>query len=109
MGVAFRAGAVRVRSSPREPALRKARVCYDHLAGELGVFVLDSLQRRRLLRTRDDALELTRRAGASARISGSTSIRLQATTARYAAPVSTGACGAIISRVQSVRPFLIVA
>ena len=36
MGVAFRTGAVRLRSSPREPALRKARVCYDHLAGELG-------------------------------------------------------------------------
>jgi DNA-binding transcriptional ArsR family regulator len=49
MGVAYRAGAVRVRSSPREPALRKARVCYDHLAGELGVLVFDSLKRRRLL------------------------------------------------------------
>jgi DNA-binding transcriptional ArsR family regulator len=59
MGVAYRAGAVRVRSSPREPALRKARVCYDHLAGELGVFVYDSLARRRLLRKRDEALELT--------------------------------------------------
>src|SRR6185295_2353272 len=39
MGVAFRVGAVRLRSSPREPALRKARVCYDHLAGDLGVLV----------------------------------------------------------------------
>ena len=29
MGVAYRTGAVRVRSSPREPALRKARACYD--------------------------------------------------------------------------------
>src|SRR5215510_1009680 len=37
MGVAQRAGAVRVRTGPREPAMRKARVCYDHLAGELGV------------------------------------------------------------------------
>ena len=43
MGVAFRAGAVRLRSSPREPALRKARVCYDHLAGELGVLVFDGM------------------------------------------------------------------
>ncbi len=43
MGVAFRAGAVRVRSSPREPALRRARVCYDHLAGELGVLMYDNL------------------------------------------------------------------
>lgn len=46
MGVAFGTGAVRVRSSPREPALRKARVCYDHLAGELGVLVYESLARR---------------------------------------------------------------
>ena len=59
MGVAYRAGAVRVRSGPREPALRKARVCYDHLAGELGVLVFDSLQQRRLLRSRGDELELT--------------------------------------------------
>jgi DNA-binding transcriptional ArsR family regulator len=46
MGVAFGTGAVRVRSGPREPALRKARVCYDHLAGELGVLVYESLARR---------------------------------------------------------------
>ena len=60
MGVAYRAGAVRVRASPREPALRKARVCYDHLAGELGVLVLDSLEQRRYVRTAGDGLELTR-------------------------------------------------
>jgi len=59
MGVAYRAGAVRLRSSPREPALRKARVCYDHLAGELGVLVYDSLEQRRLLRLREDRLEVT--------------------------------------------------
>ncbi len=59
MGVAQRAGAVRLKSSPREPALRKARVCYDHLAGELGVFALDSLQKRGLVRRRGDGLELT--------------------------------------------------
>ena len=59
MGVAFRTGAVRLRSSPREPALRRARVCYDHLAGELGVQLLDGLSARRLLRRRDGALELT--------------------------------------------------
>ena len=59
MGVAYRVGAVRVRSSPREPALRKARVCYDHLAGELGVYVYDSLTHRGLLRKRDESLELT--------------------------------------------------
>src|SRR3984885_13844090 len=45
MGVAYRTGAVRLVSSPREPALRKARVCYDHLAGELGVLAYESLLR----------------------------------------------------------------
>jgi len=59
MGVAFRTGALRVHTGPREPALRKARVCYDHLAGELGVLVFDSLRQRHLLRSRGDALELT--------------------------------------------------
>jgi DNA-binding transcriptional ArsR family regulator len=46
MSVAFRTGAVRLRSSPREPALRKARVCYDHLAGELGVKLYEQLIER---------------------------------------------------------------
>jgi DNA-binding transcriptional ArsR family regulator len=59
MGVAYRAGAVRLRSSPREPALRKARVCYDHLAGDLGVLAFDALERRRFLRRVDGVLRLT--------------------------------------------------
>jgi DNA-binding transcriptional ArsR family regulator len=61
MGVAFRSGAVRLRSSPREPALRHARVCYDHLAGELGVMVYDGLRARGALRDGDGGLELTAR------------------------------------------------
>jgi DNA-binding transcriptional ArsR family regulator len=61
MGVAFRTGALRLRTGPREPALRKARVCYDHLAGDLGVLIFDGLQRRRLLRAAEQGLTLTRR------------------------------------------------
>jgi|SRR5450432_1483280 DNA-binding transcriptional ArsR family regulator len=45
MGVAFRTGAVRLVSSPREPAMRKARICYDHLAGEIGVAAYEALLR----------------------------------------------------------------
>src|SRR5438874_5788028 len=60
MGVAYRTGAVRLRASPREPALRFARVCYDHLAGELCVLVFDSLEQQRLLKTVDGSLQLTR-------------------------------------------------
>jgi len=59
MGVAFGTGAVRVRSSPREPALRKARVCYDHLAGELGVLVYERLARRGAFALDADGIALT--------------------------------------------------
>jgi DNA-binding transcriptional ArsR family regulator len=59
MGVAFRTGAVRVRSGPREPALRKARVCYDHLAGELAVGAFETLVAQRLLAGRGAELRLT--------------------------------------------------
>jgi hypothetical protein len=59
MGVAFRTGAVRLRSSPREPALRKARVCYDHLAGDLGVRLYDALLEGRLLNSGENGLALS--------------------------------------------------
>jgi DNA-binding transcriptional ArsR family regulator len=60
MGVAFRTGAVRLRSSPREPALRKARSCFDHLAGELGVLVYEGLLARRILRIDRSGLAVSR-------------------------------------------------
>jgi DNA-binding transcriptional ArsR family regulator len=59
MGVAFRTGAVRVRASPREPALRKARVCYDHLAGEVGVRIYEGLVKKHALVAGADGLELS--------------------------------------------------
>lgn len=59
MGVAFRTGAVRLRSSPREPALRKARVCYDHLAGELGVMAYEALLGKHAFKAQGGALQLT--------------------------------------------------
>lgn len=59
MGVAFRTGALRHRLSPREPALRQARVCYDHLAGELGVSIHERLLARRALAQTDGGLLLT--------------------------------------------------
>lgn len=43
MGLAQRSGAVRVRTGPRDEALREARICYDHLAGEQGVALLSRL------------------------------------------------------------------
>src|SRR5689334_23007509 len=46
MALAQRTGAVRVRTGPKDAALREARVCYDHLAGERGVRLMQSLVRR---------------------------------------------------------------
>ena len=43
MGLAAKFGHMRTRTGPKDPALRKARVCYNHLAGELGVRLYDSL------------------------------------------------------------------
>lgn len=57
MGVAARAGHLRARPGPADPALRKARVCYDHLAGEMGVAMLDALVAKRRLAAR--TLKLT--------------------------------------------------
>lgn len=42
MGFASSRGHLRYRPGPKDPALRKARVCYDHLAGDFGVRMLDS-------------------------------------------------------------------
>jgi len=58
-GLAARAGHMRVRTGPKDPALRRARICYDHLAGDLGVQLLDSLRKRRLVRQTSEGLELT--------------------------------------------------
>jgi DNA-binding transcriptional ArsR family regulator len=58
-GLAARAGHMRVRTGPKDPALRHARICYDHLAGDLGVQMLDSMRKQRLLRQRKDDIELT--------------------------------------------------
>ncbi|MDP2699204.1 helix-turn-helix transcriptional regulator [Thalassospira sp.] len=47
MGIAQRTGHNRLRTGPKDPALRRARVCYDHLAGEMGVVLFDSLLARK--------------------------------------------------------------
>ena len=43
MGFAANRGFLRTRPGPRDPELRKARVCYNHLAGDFGVRMLDRL------------------------------------------------------------------
>ncbi|HEY4124429.1 MAG TPA: winged helix-turn-helix domain-containing protein [Rhizomicrobium sp.] len=61
MGVAARAGHMRTRPGPADLNLRKARVCYDHLAGEMGVRLFDSLMATGLLAGDHDDLRVTRR------------------------------------------------
>jgi len=58
MGLAQRTGAVRVRTGPRDAALREARICYDHLAGERGVALFEALRRKRLV-TGEQEIALT--------------------------------------------------
>ncbi|MEJ8473849.1 ArsR/SmtB family transcription factor [Roseibium algae] len=60
MGLAAKKGHLRTRTGPRDQALRKARLCYDHLAGDLGVRIYDSLLAQgHLCETDDGRLELT--------------------------------------------------
>ena len=49
MGLAARKGHLRVRTGPKDPAMRAARVCYDHLAGDMAVRIFDSMQSRGFL------------------------------------------------------------
>lgn len=61
MGLAGREAPTRPVNGPREPALRKARICYDHLAGELGVLVCGEMHRLHLLCDLDGSVGLTAR------------------------------------------------
>jgi DNA-binding transcriptional ArsR family regulator len=58
-GLAARVGHMRVRTGPKDPELRRARICYDHLAGDLGVQMLDSMRDQKLVRQKKQDIELT--------------------------------------------------
>jgi len=58
-GLAARSGHLRVRTGPREPALRQARVCYDHLAGDFAVAMLDALLAKGVIADTEGSLVLT--------------------------------------------------
>ncbi len=59
MGLAARVGHLRTRTGPKDPALRRARVCYDHLAGDFGVRLFDTLQARGFIAMDGEAVEVT--------------------------------------------------
>lgn len=58
MGVAASVGPQRVRPGPKEATMREARVCYDHLAGDHAVAMLDGFLARGLLVKDGDTIEL---------------------------------------------------
>lgn len=59
MNLAARAGHRRTRPGPRDPALRQARRCYDHLAGDLGVGMYEAMVADGRLALIDDQPVLT--------------------------------------------------
>ena len=94
MNVAFRAGAVRLRASPREPALRRARMCYDHLAGEVGVQFYEALVRQGMLQATPQGPPSHPLARSGLRTWVSTRPRWRCNGAWCAAPAWTGASAA---------------
>ncbi len=59
MLVAVGTMAPRTRVGPRDEALRAARTCYDHIAGQLGVGIADAMTRQGWIEMDDDAGVLT--------------------------------------------------
>ncbi len=59
MALADRSRDRRVRPGPRDPEMRRARVCYDHLAGERGVELFARLTKAGLLALEDGAVVIT--------------------------------------------------
>jgi DNA-binding transcriptional ArsR family regulator len=57
--LAARAGHMRTRPGPRDPELRHARSCYDHMAGALAVATLEHLLDAALLRRDGEKLCIT--------------------------------------------------
>ncbi|WP_306112852.1 MULTISPECIES: helix-turn-helix transcriptional regulator [unclassified Roseovarius] len=58
-GLAAGSGHLRHRPGPRDPELRHARVCYNHLAGDMGTRAYDSMTARGHFRHSGDGLTLT--------------------------------------------------
>ncbi|WP_050931400.1 ArsR/SmtB family transcription factor [Aestuariivita boseongensis] len=59
MGLAAGRGIKPVRPGPKDAAMREARVCYNHLAGRMGVQMFQSLVQRDYLLERGEDLKLT--------------------------------------------------
>ncbi|WP_194093713.1 ArsR/SmtB family transcription factor [Marivivens aquimaris] len=67
MGLAAGSGYLRKRTGPKDAELRQARVCYNHLAGDMGTQLFDSLMAQGHLAMVGEELELTDEGAAFAR------------------------------------------
>ena len=61
MSVASRTGLPAVRTGPTSSAMRTARVCYDHLAGEFAVQMFENMERRQSFEHTEGGMRLSRR------------------------------------------------
>ena len=52
-------GHLRMRPGPKDPAMRRARMCYNHLAGDFAVQLFDSITQRGFLKGDVDGLHLS--------------------------------------------------
>jgi DNA-binding transcriptional ArsR family regulator len=59
MGLAARTGRLRTRPGPKDAALRQARFCYDHLAGEAGTALYEAFVGQGLVIATRDGLGLS--------------------------------------------------
>lgn len=59
MGLAATSGHLRTRTGPKDAAMRKARVCYNHLAGDMGVRLFRAMVSAGHLKSEGDDLHLT--------------------------------------------------
>lgn len=59
MGLAAGSGYLRKRTGPRDAELRRARICYNHLAGDMGTQMFDSLMAQGALVLDGEQLQLT--------------------------------------------------
>ncbi|MFK8033012.1 MAG: ArsR/SmtB family transcription factor [Hyphomicrobiales bacterium] len=58
-GLAAQKGHMRLRTGPRDPALRNARLCYNHIAGTCSVQMLESMAARGFLEIDREAVAVT--------------------------------------------------
>ena len=59
MGLSAGQGSLRTRTGPKDRQMRQARVCYNHLAGQMGVQMFQSLLSRQLVWEKGEEIGLT--------------------------------------------------